>query len=507
MREQQTELRSYAKKTIATKELQAYFRPSTNIFHRFFHQTKIKGIERSARVALNMARELLLKGQAKPETILRASTILRSLGYTEFACEVLVSHSLYREAADLLATLNKVEDAAKLYVKARSWEKAFRCYDQIGNRSLAAKCAAHLKEYELAAQLFLDSEDFGSAARCLLLNKDYRKAALRFGQIGDLEKSANCYRLWFKSDSNYSSTNLQASECEVLSKLLDVRYLDKDVIDLLDANNCLQDLIRNFIVKGEINRAADLFRTKIFKESSSLCSWACVNREYVNPTLSLLRELGDVNAEDALREEMGLTPRSKLNDLKNPVVEKFLSQAHLTMMLDTSLNKAPEETADILPTIVLGEKVEDPLQKPFLSSNFIRLMQPQDQSALFQMGDIRDFSNGVVLLDEKDQPPGTVTVISGEVTMTRYGENGEIAFQQICKPGMNVGEAWSLLKMRSGIRIEATSDVKIHIIDRNRLNAYFEKKDPGVSDLRNRLQSQVLSHLMMRVNPLAVAAA
>jgi tetratricopeptide (TPR) repeat protein len=505
MHERSSDSRSDASKTVATKELQEFFRPPTNIFNRTFYRFKIKGVRRSARAALTMARDLLLKGQARPETIVRAATILRSMGYVEFACEILVSHSLFREAAELLVTLNKIEAAAKLYVKAHCWERALRCYDQLGNKPLAAKCAAQLGDYSLAAQLFVESNELGSAAKCFLLDKEYRKAAHKFGQSGDMEKAANCYRLWFRSDLNYATAILQASECEVITELLKSRLMGKEVIDLLDTNHGLQDILRSMVVDGDLARAAELFRTKIHKESAALCSWVCINREYVKPTLILLRNLGDTHGEDALREEMGLEPRSTLNPARNTAVEKFLSQAHLTLALDTSVKKSPNIAADA--TLVLDEGKNDAPHATFFSSNFIRVMQPQDRNALFKMGDVRDFSNGVVLLDERDQPPGTVTVISGEVTMTRYGENGEIAFQQICRPGMNVGEAWSLLKMRSGVKIEATTDVKIHVLDRNRLNAYFETQDPEVSALRNRLQSQVLSHLMMRVNPQAVSAA
>jgi hypothetical protein len=105
----------------------------TGAWHRFRTLTKLERVDRRR---VRYIAQLLQKKDKRPQDILKAAFLLRTVGYIDDAVRLLKKHKEFDEAADFLIVAGRGNEAAKLYEARRMWEKAARCYSRLTSVSM-----------------------------------------------------------------------------------------------------------------------------------------------------------------------------------------------------------------------------------------------------------------------------------------------------------------------------------------------------------------------------------
>jgi CRP-like cAMP-binding protein len=106
------------------------------------------------------------------------------------------------------------------------------------------------------------------------------------------------------------------------------------------------------------------------------------------------------------------------------------------------------------------------------------------------------YRRGQVIVDYEEHPTGTFTVLDGNVAVYRSGSQTPV---DELADGATFGESWSLLRLRSGVRVVAITDTEVHVLHRQRLNDFLAGNSSQAAELHRQISRSLIAHIVRRV--------
>ena len=485
------------------------------------------------------------KGTASKNQIFAAVNKLLNKGMKYDAIRLLYELKYFREAADILRAIGATSDAARLYVKAKNWEQAEHCYTILQDKLNAAKCAKAAGKFQKAAPVFEDLKDWQSAARCYRELGMWRRAAFLFGKAGKDVNTVKCLQEWARTDSEALSAKLEVDEIKIIIDLLAAGKFEPVLFNFVETHGKVPHLIFALLKQNRMPMAVEIYGSRHQDLSKDLCSVMRHNLDMVEVTIALCREVGDLRGiaelyeiTDRLKEAtehyeaIGDLNAAYLCALKSEWWEKInalkagliLKKPSPTMVnaddsTSPSLMSAPKsidlrsgvfslKAAEARPETKANLVVEHgfgsiesslsgDMAPAFVESRFFRQLSSADRSQLWNIGNVVSFEAGSTIVDIGATPSSTYTLLSGVVEIYRQDGRIERLVDRI-EPGQNFGESWLMVNLNSEVKIVASVDCHLHIIERHGFEQFMASETKHTTRIVSLLAQALCAHLLQR---------
>jgi tetratricopeptide (TPR) repeat protein len=511
-------------------------RPNSSWVAKFFAEPWVKEL---ARIRRDIA-----KGSASKNQIFTAVNKLLNKGMKYDAIRLLYELNYFREAADILRAIGATSDAARLYVKAKNWEQAEHCYTILQDKLNAAKCAKASGKYLKAAPVFEELKDWQSAARCYRELGDWRRAAFLFGKAGKDTNTIKCLQEWVRTNAEALNERLAADEIKIVIDLLAVGKFEPVLFNFVESHDKVPHIIYALLKQNRMPMAVEIYGSRFQELSKNLCAIMRHNPDMVEVTISLCQQVGDIRGVAELYE---ITDRlkeatehyeaigdfnaaylcalkcewwEKINALKTGFIEKkALPVAIQSNDSSPSLMSAPkaidlrsgvfslnaeEAKADMqqIGHVEHGFGAIEPslsgdMAPAFVESRFFRQLSSADRSQLWNIGSVVSFEAGSTIVDIGTTPASTYTLLSGVVEIYRQDGRVERLVDRI-EPGQNFGESWLMVNLNSEVKIVASVDCHLHIIERHGFEQFMASETKNTTRIVSLLAQALCTHLLQR---------
>ena len=508
----------------------------SSFFAKFFAEPWTKELDR--------IRRDIEKGSASKNQIFVAVNKLLNKGMKYDAIRLLYELKYFREAADILRAIGATSDAARLYVKAKNWEQAEHCYTILQDKLNAAKCAKAAGKFQKAAPVFEDLKDWQSAARCYRELGQWKRAAFLFGKAGRDANTVKCLQEWVRTDSEAYSTTLDADELKIIVELLAVGKFEPVLFDFVEAHRKVPHLIFALLKQNRMQMAVEIYGSRYKDFSKDLCTLMRHNLDLVEVTIALCRQVGDLRGvaelyeitdrlKDATEhyESIGDLHAAYLCALKSEWWDKINSlkadlnnkKTNFSTVYDESSSPSlmsapksidissgvfsltaaegkPETRANLIVEHGFGSiesSQSGDIAPAFVESRFFRQLSSADRSQLWSIGNVVSFEAGSTIVDIGATPSSTYTLLSGVVEIYRQEGRVERLVDRI-EPGQNFGESWLMVNLNSEVKIVASVDCHLHIIERHGFEQFMASDTKHTTRIVSLLAQALCAHLLQR---------
>ncbi len=498
---------------------------------------------------LSRIRRDIEKGKASKNQIFAAVNKLLNKGMKYDAIRLLYELNYFREAADILRAIGATSDAARLYVKAKNWEQAEHCYTILQDNLNAAKCAKAAGKFQKAAPVFEELKDWQSAARCYRELGQWRQAAFLFGKAGKDGNTIKCLQEWVRVDSAALSSKLEVEELKIIIELLAVGKFEPVLFNFVETHDRVSHLIFSLLKQNRMPMASEIYGSRYQDLSKDLCAIMRHNPEMVEVAIALCRQVGDLRGvaelyeiTDRLKEAtehyeaIGDLNAAYLCALKSEWWEKINAlKAGLILKKSVPVIESEAESQDesSSPSLMSAPKSIDlrsgvfslnaaegkpetrvrqtfehgfassesshsgDIAPAFVESRFFRQLSSDDRSQLWNIGSVVSFDAGSTIVDIGATPASTYTLLSGVVEIYRQDGRVERLVDRI-EPGQNFGESWLMVNLNSEVKIVASNDCHLHIIERHGFEQFMASEAKNTTRIVSLLAQALCAHLLQR---------
>lgn len=451
----------------------------------------------------------------------------RNLKYD--AIRLLYEMEMYREAGDILRAIGSSGEAARMYVLGRNWEQAEFCFSAVLDWKNAARSARAARKFARAGELFEKAENPVAAARCYRRVRNWRRAAALFESGEKFSDAVYCWTAWAHSNQAADYAKLTDEDLSTIARVLAKTGVEPTLFNILEQNECLDLLVLELLRNSRLPVAVEIYSQRPAGLRQSLCELVANNQNSTQAAIEMFvaakdplgaailfertdrpydaaeyyESAGDLQAAYAcaLKTEWW----EKISTLKtrmNPVLSS-VDTSRPTIppppigSADFSLMSVPKQIpiTEFSAFELTGSSTE--MSPAFVESRFFNQLSQEDRKSLWEIGQIGTFEPGETVVDYDSLPQGTFTLLLGELTIYRRIGGQEKVVDRI-SAGENFGESWLMLGLRSEVRIVASKQAHLHLLDRQG----FERSIESDSGVNARVVSQVAQavcfHLLKR---------
>lgn len=455
------------------------------------------------RVFVRTAQMLRSAQGTQPQTIATAAAALNAVGLVDEAALLLLRNDLVAAAASLFIKHGRYRHAASLYKRLRRWADAAELYNLAGAYEKAGRCAARANNNRLAAEAFEKAGNVPAAATFHARDGNLQMAARLFYKCGRMREAASVFVAWLVDGAGVNVT-MAGSDTDTLLDLTVHHVSDLRLIRHL-VNCGLSDRLVIALLKADKGRlAAEIYKPRAASLRRSLLAIVFEEPKLVHPVKLLLEAAGDQMGlglfyEDLARYQEAADAYKQAGDLEGAyrcclICNEWTAATRLRKELGADpadLKTRAKEQSE-------SDKELDSMQQ-FLDSKFLAGLTSEERTSLWSLGYVKHFPRGSAIVDFDEATLGTLTVLTGEVEVLKDDEETGPKAVNMGTP-RNIGAAWSLLPLTSQVKVVATTDCDIHVLDRDRLAEFLSNSGAtGDDSLSTRLADGVLRHLALRI--------
>lgn len=483
-----------------------------------------------------------------PETP-RAAAILAgklfAMGRPQDAARTLAQAGLFMEAAHIMKRTGNVKVAAHYYCVAKAWDLAEGCYWVLGDRVSAARCIFAAGHIEKAAKLFEESGQWSLAAEAYQRLGVRRKAADLYFKDNRFAEVVQAYGEWLKIEGERRADPVTEVELDQIVVSLSRGPDDKALVSLVERHGRSRSLVFGLTENGGIARAAKIYASHADLMGPIVVEWAKANQKRAELAQELAGMAGDLTTQARILEMIGrqadaldahqaagnleralelattLRDPARIETIQGLIVSRgrqspgtsratnagaagtrhsMMSQVKSFAMTDVTGEIAVTDTEAVPQAFA-------PMAMPsFSESRLFQRLVPSDRERLWSLGGVTSYAEDMTIIDFGETPAGAFTLLTGTADIYRQRDDGTVLVDTI-KAGQNFGESWILTDKQSSVRIVASCDCQVHLVQRTSLETVIASGEAGATSLFKNLTESVLSHLMISMSSTAQAAA
>lgn len=471
---------------------------------------------------------------------------LFAAGDTREAVRVFAQAGRYREAAHILKHTGHVEAAARFYIKGKAFDLAEGCYLTLGDRLNAARCAAAAGNHARAATTFEELGDRRAAAEAHAKAGDWLHAGRLYHGEGLFGQATAAFGEWLRRAGERHRDQVALDDVDRMVDALAQSTMAKDLLRFVLAKGRVTSLVTNLLEQGRLAIAVEVFEHQKVRLDDSFFDWVRIGREYAERGLLFATKVADPQLQAQLLELLGRSTEAaqayltagdytnayscslKAEDWQQIERMKAIIAARGETMPGLHLREARgqnERSSSVMSrprsfaldgdSVVAGTLAEgtvageptaqmqvdesfvaaDVMLTPlFMDSKLFRGLALEERQTLWSLGHVTSVPKDGVIVEAGIIPIGTYTLLEGAVEVQRQADDGYRVVDRIV-PGQNFGETWLLVGRASGVRIVASANCRVHVVERQKLDHVEIRASGGAARLMKSLAVSLLGHL------------
>lgn len=478
-----------------------------------------------------------------------AAQLLESIDRQREAISLLEANGLLKEACNMLLRMHLPHRAAMIYQRHGAWKNAADCFELARQPAEVAHCAREYGDFTRAAKNYQIAGMFEEAANCLFATGDLRAAALLCAQHNLDERAIEIYNKFINQTPNIKLVEFSEEELNFIRRYLAMNLLDKRFAGSMGDGNRILDVVVEFIQSGRVKEAAEVYLRATVDIGPQLIGLASLteeknlvlaevfqiaaNFEYAGMVYERAREFAKAGEAFAKCEDFGRAAycyeragmhaaagqmQAKLSSNSNAFRRRpdlaheseRTERANPFVLTDTNANWTTSDGGAVAEnTVVLGKddfEMPKELVQPVASENrlafhraqFIEDLDYQQKNQIWEIGTVKQFKKGAIILDMNDEPPGVYFILSGRVAVVKQNQTK----QEVMTQPATFGEFWLLVDYPSQVRFIAESDCDLLLVERAAFTDLLDKNGTIARKLYKRFTKRLLERFLTPRNGL-----